>query len=334
MANELVSVIVPAYGHEAFVRDCLQSIRAQTHRRVELIVIDDCSPDRTFETAQGLLESSFADRFERVVLQRKLRSRGAYDSLNVGLRLAKGEYVAIVNSDDFIHPLRLERLLGAMARSGSELAFSLVDVLDDRTAEGRESGLPTELLLLQLRQHLALVHDPSVTFALLRWNVAATSGNLMFSSRLAAKLGKFAPLAYSYSWDFILQAAIHTEPTALTEPLYRYRLHGQNVLRKHQQIEKNEAGMVYRRFFRSVLACRPPNPNCPGPQGWPGYFETVIRSLGLWPSWAKEAGERLPTWRTYERLYWAAGPAAGEIRSFEQAVRVLAERSEIETQQR
>jgi glycosyltransferase involved in cell wall biosynthesis len=329
VSNELVSVIVPAYCHEAFVRDCLQSIHTQTHQRMELIVIDDCSPDRTFETVKDLLQSSFAYRFERVVFRRKLRSRGAYDSLNIGLGLAKGEYIAVVNSDDLIAPLRLERLLLAMARSDSELAFSLIDVLDDRTPEERELGVPTELLLLQLRQHLALARDPSVAFALLRWNVAASSGNVMFTSGLAKRLGRFAPLAYSYGWDFILQATVHTEPVAITEPLYAYRLRGRNATRKDEQIARSEAAMVYRRFFRSVLKGRPPNANCPGPQGWPGYFETVIQSLGLWPVWAKEAGERLPTWRTYERRYWAAERAPGEVRSVEQAVRFLSEHSKV-----
>jgi glycosyltransferase involved in cell wall biosynthesis len=327
VSNELVSVVVPAYCHEAFVRDCLQSIHAQTHRRMELIVVDDCSADRTFEAVRDLLQSSFAYRFERVVFRRKLRSRGAYDSLNIGLGLAKGEYLAIVNSDDVIDPRRLERLLGAMGRSGSGLAFSLVDVLDDRTAGERELGVPTKLLLLQLRQQLALVRDPSVAFALLRWNVAASSGNFMFTSSLARTLGRFAPLAYCYGWDFILQAAIHTEPVALNEPLYSYRLHGQNAFRKREEIARSETAMVYRRFFRSILRCRPPNAICPGPQGWPGYFETVVQSLGVWPLWAKEAGERLPTWRTYERRYWAADHAPGEIRSFEQAVRFLSEHS-------
>ena len=330
MTNKLVSIIVPAYNHELYVRDCLESIHAQTHPRMELVVVDDCSPDRTFEIVQSLLGSPFADRFERVVLRRKSETRGAYDSLNVGLELAEGDYIAIINSDDLFTPRRLERLLQAMGRVQSEFAFSLVDVLDDRTATERKLPIPEQLLLLQLRQRLAIASEACVSLALLRWNVAVSSGNFIFSSHLAKKLGGFAPLAYCHDWDFILQAAVHTEPIALAEPLYRYRLHGENSFRRYEQIARKETEVVYRRFFRSILRSRPPNAVCPGPQGWPGYFETLIQRLGLWPLWAKEAGERLPAWRIYESPYWGAVRPPGEAGSIEQAIRLLAARLEPE----
>jgi glycosyltransferase involved in cell wall biosynthesis len=334
MAADLVSIIVPAYGHESYVLDCLQSLHTQTHERLELILIDDCSPDRTFNLAQALLATRFASRFENVVLKRKAENRGTHDSLNIGLELASGDYIAIVNSDDLFKPQRVERLLAAMKESGSEFAFSIVETLDDGIVDGERneknsaSLVPENLLLLGLRQRLAIARDVSVGFALLRQNVGISTGNFLFSAQIAKRIGEFLPLKYCHDWDFILQALLHTEPVAVLEPLYDYRLHQQNSFRAYQNLAEIETEVVLRRFFRSVLAARSTNPLCPSPENWPGYFEAFIRGAGYWSFWARESGEPLPEWRTYDqssKRYLNSSLSPSGIFSTETAFRLLAE---------
>lgn len=335
MTADLVSIIVPAYGHEPYVLDCLQSLHAQTHERLELIFIDDHSSDRTYDLAQALFATRFASRFENVILKRKVENRGAHDSLNMGLELAKGDYIAIVNSDDLFRPQRVERLLAAMKEKGSEFSFSIVETLDDGMAEGEDNGegaptllVPENLLLLGLRQRLAIARDLSVGFALLRQNVGISTGNFLFSARIASKVGNFRPLKYCHDWDFILQALLHTEPVAVLEPLYDYRLHQQNSFRAYQNIAEIETEVVLRRFFRSVLNVRTTNRLCPSPENWPGYFEAFVQEAGYGAFWAKEAGNPLPGWRTYEASAaqaWDVTSAAGEVRSTESAFRFLDE---------
>lgn len=335
MTSDLVSIIVPAYGHEPYVLDCLQSLYAQTHERLELIFIDDRSHDRTYDLAQALLATRFASRFENVVLKRKAENSGAHDSLNMGLELAKGDYIAIVNSDDLFRPQRVERLLAAMKEKGSEFSFSIVETLDDGMAEGDGDGegvatslVPENLLLLSLRQRLAIARDVSVGFALLRQNVGISTGNFLFSSRIAGKVGNFLPLKYCHDWDFILQALLHTEPVAVLEPLYDYRLHQQNSFRAYQNIAEIETEVVLRRFFRSVLSVRATNRLCPSPENWPGYFEAFVQEAGYGVFWTKEAGNSLPGWRTYDqsgKRHLNAPFRPGEVVSAEAAFRRLAE---------
>lgn len=304
MSGELVSIIVPSYAHQAYIVDCLHSLHAQTHERIELILIDDCSPDRTFETARALLSTPFGRRFERVELYRKPENRGAHDSLNMGLDLARGDYIAIVNSDDLFVPARLERMLLAMRDTGSTFAFSLVDLLKDgdtATAEEEATLVPPALTLLGLRQELSLLRDPTVGFALLRENLAISTGNFLFSAALARKVGHFQPLKYCHDWDFILQALIHTEPVAVMEPLYLYRLHGQNSFRAYQNLAEIETEVVLRRFFRATVRGTTPNPLCPSPTNWPGYFETFVRGIEIWRHWAREAGLPVEGWRISEQ---------------------------------
>ena len=332
---DLVSIIVPSYGHERYIVDCLQSLYAQSHERIELIVIDDCSLDQTFELAQALLATPFAKRFENVVLRRKSKNAGAHDSLNIGLALASGDYIAIVNSDDLFKPQRIERMLAALKERGSEFAFSIVETLDEGpdeigSEEERRAGslVPENLLLLGLRQHLAIAREVTVGFALLRENVGISTGNFLFSKEIAKKIGYFLPLKYCHDWDFILQALVHTEPVAVLEPLYEYRLHQQNSFRSYQHLAEVETEVVLRRFFRSILTTAPGNFLCPSPQHWHDYFEAFVRQAGYWSYWAKEAGASLPSWRTYEQVLkidkWSTAPQVNDARSVEAALRAIA----------
>lgn len=301
MTTPLISIVVPSYGHEAYIADCLQSLHAQTHERVELIIIDDHSPDATFDIAQALLSTPFGKRFERVELLRKPENRGAHDSLNIGLDLARGDYIAIINSDDRFAHNRLECMLAALADSGSEFAFSLVEFLTDDT--GATSALiPHELAMLGLRQQLMIARDVTVGFTLLRQNVAVSTGNFLFSARIARMVGRFLPLKYCHDWDFILQALVHTEPVMVPEALYFYRLHGQNSFRAYQNLAGIETEVVLRRFFKAVVRGAALNPLCPSPGNWPGYFETFVHDIHAWRDWSRESGRPVQGWRTLDSV--------------------------------
>ena len=90
-AMALVSVVVPAYRHARFIGEALASVYRQTHLELELIVIDDRSPDETFELCKALLATpDYSGRFKRVVCQQNETNLGAHNTINVGLGLARG----------------------------------------------------------------------------------------------------------------------------------------------------------------------------------------------------------------------------------------------------
>lgn len=303
MAGELVSVIVPAYRHEEYVIDCLRSIHEQTHDRIELIFIDDCSPDRTFRYAESLLATAFGKRFENVVLRRKQSNGGAPDSLNIGLGLATGRYVAIINSDDRFRRPRIESLLGGLKAADSQMAFSAVEPFTEGGwplggAHDTGADVPADLQAMTLQQHLHIAREVSVGFALLRRNVAISTGNFLMSLDLARRVGGFTQLQYCHDWDFILQSLLFCEPVFVPETLYDYRLHPHNSFRSYRNIAGVETEVVLRRFFRAVARCRRPSPLCPGPVNWPGYFEAFIEAAGHRDAWLAETGGARPGWRT------------------------------------
>lgn len=102
-----VSVIIPVYGTAPFVPAALDSVLAQTYTRHEIIVVNDGSPDTP------LLEELLRPYRDRIVYLAQ-HNRGSSAARNAGLRAARGEYVAILDSDDYWHPEYLESQLAVL----------------------------------------------------------------------------------------------------------------------------------------------------------------------------------------------------------------------------
>lgn len=97
MANPLVTVGVALYNHEKYIVQCLESIVNQSYRPIELIVIDDGSPDNSYAVAKAYLESQ--DTLEYSIQSRP--NRGMCNTLNEIAHQAKGSYISFVGSDDY-----------------------------------------------------------------------------------------------------------------------------------------------------------------------------------------------------------------------------------------
>ena len=104
-ADTMVSVIVPIYNVEKYLDQCLDSIEAQTHKNLEILCINDGSTDGSRD-----IISSHAARDPRVVLVDK--ANGGYgQGCNMGLKLAKGDWISIIEPDDWIEPTMYEEML-------------------------------------------------------------------------------------------------------------------------------------------------------------------------------------------------------------------------------
>lgn len=99
----LVSIAIPCYNHEAFLPDCLDSIMGQDYENIELLICDDCSPDRSWEVITAY-ESRLRSRFSRVELMRNEVNCGVTKNVNRMLAMARGEFVKTIASDDAMTP--------------------------------------------------------------------------------------------------------------------------------------------------------------------------------------------------------------------------------------
>ena len=129
-----VSIIVPIYKVEDFIRECIDSILAQTHPDFELILVDDGSPDDC-----GRICDDYAKGDNRIKVVHKVNG-GISSARNAGLEVAKGEWIMHVDGDDWIEPDMIESLIEAAQITGADM------VIGDFVKYGPSAGynkLPT-----------------------------------------------------------------------------------------------------------------------------------------------------------------------------------------------
>ena len=112
-----VSIIVPIYKVEDYIRECIDSILAQTYPDFELILVDDGSPDSC-----GRICDDYAKRDNRIKVVHKVNG-GLTSARNAGLEVAKGEWIMHVDGDDWIEPDMIESLIEAAQITGADMVF-------------------------------------------------------------------------------------------------------------------------------------------------------------------------------------------------------------------
>lgn len=130
-----ISIIIPVYNVEKYLRECLDSILAQTFQDFEIICVDDGSTDKSLEILQEYKRKD--DRF--VILQQ--RHAGAGAARNHGLKLAEGKYIQFLDSDDYFEPTLLEELYTRAEKFDSDLTVCSSRKVDD-SGNVTETGSP------------------------------------------------------------------------------------------------------------------------------------------------------------------------------------------------
>jgi len=121
VAEELVSVIMPAYNAEKTIEKSIRSVLNQSHKNLELIIVDDGSDDKTGEIVRRLMQED-----ERIVYHKNTKNRGCYFVRNDGLRLAKGKYIAINDSDDISLGNRLKKQMISLVAGNALFTVSKI----------------------------------------------------------------------------------------------------------------------------------------------------------------------------------------------------------------
>ena len=97
MDKDLISVVIPVYNTEKFLRKCLDSILNQTYENLEVVIVNDCSTD-----SSGEIIKEYQEKDSRIVVVEHEKNRGLFRARVSGISVAKGKYIGIVDSDDHI----------------------------------------------------------------------------------------------------------------------------------------------------------------------------------------------------------------------------------------
>ena len=135
----LISVIVPVYKVECYLKNCLESILSQTYQNIEVILVNDIAPDNCGEICYN-----YAKRDSRVKVIHK-KHGGLSAARNAGMKIASGEYLGFVDSDDWIEPDMYEYLLSGIQRTGGDI--SCCGLCEERLHSSKEIGRKTDVCL-------------------------------------------------------------------------------------------------------------------------------------------------------------------------------------------
>jgi glycosyltransferase involved in cell wall biosynthesis len=217
-----LSVVVPSFNHERWVGAAVGSAAAQTLAPAEIVVVDDGSTDGSRDVLASLTGLGV-----RVILQ---ENRGAHHALNRAITLARGEWVAILNSDDLFDPARLEHAWGVARATGAALVCGAVRLISE---DGGEPDPGHDIVRWYAGARAFARGAPSLGAALARHNVAVSTSNLFLHRELWRRVGGFRSWRYVHDWDFLLRAAALCPRSVLYEDALcdvSYRVHGANTI--------------------------------------------------------------------------------------------------------
>ncbi len=273
----LVSVVIPSYNHARFIGDAISSVEHQTYGNIELVVIDDGSNDGSVRIIEKQLSET---RLSRVVF-RAHPNVGAATTIDRGITLSSGEYVAILNSDDVFAPHRIATLLQRVMPNQDVFLFSGVTFCDrdDRTidVDGADPRIAWYKHALRIGSA-----TPTAGFGLLAQSLTVSTSNFFFGRALFDKLGGFNnQLPQAHDWDFVLRVLRYTEPRFIPDELLRYRYHSTNAtwdLMDRHLVEGRAALARYFAFTRGGTV----NPLAPTRENWPLFFDFFCSNVSPW----------------------------------------------------
>ncbi len=195
--GELVSIIVPVYKTERYLCRCVNSIKRQDYRELEIILIDDGSPDNS-----GMLCEELAQTDNRIRVIHK-ENGGLSSARNAGIEAAKGDYLCFVDSDDYIRTDFVSTLIGVIRQYGADIArIDYIEVFtEDYTAKSVSVGAKlysnqdVERAYLELRvDRVCVCMYSRVLIGKTRFPEGKTSEDIPFNFEIFRKAKRFVYL--------------------------------------------------------------------------------------------------------------------------------------------
>jgi len=242
-----ISVVIPTYNGAEFICEALESVLEQTLLSDEIIVVDDGSSDNTCDLVNDVARKSTIPIRLTVLNQ---NSGGPSRPLNVGIGLAKGEVIFLLDQDDRMRPRKIELQLRTLrSQPDCVLAIGGLSIVDRE--EGDVSPLWPAPQFDELKDHLdstsmfSVIESKIAFVPLLRRNYAASCSNFCFTKQNWQAIGKFNEKIKTCSdLDFILRATIAGPIAIINEKLFDYRWRTSSLQRLSVLRSSLEATMV------------------------------------------------------------------------------------------
>ncbi|MGX9457585.1 glycosyltransferase [Photobacterium damselae subsp. damselae] len=239
----LVSIIIPAYNHEKYIIKCLDSIKNQTYKNIEIILVDDGSIDHTFDVASAWFS-------ENLLTYKVFRqeNRGICETLNFMIQESSGEYVAICASDDYLTTDSIEiRVKELQNNINKDIVFSDAYVIDENNIVVSDSAF---LKLFHISSKVFKDHDPNKAL-IYHWCIPGpvTMIRKSFFSSFSYNNKKIAEDRDCYLYAMIDDRVIYSDKLTAY-----YRVHSNSITRSDKRtailIDVAKTNVYYSKEFK------------------------------------------------------------------------------------
>ena len=237
MAFPEITVLMSACNAERFLKNAVHSILAQSYSNFEFIIIDDGSSDNTWNMLTGLKDS-------RIKLVRNRENKGLTRSLNEGLKLARGTYIARMDADDISLPRRLEQQKIFLDKHpATAMVGCWIEVIDENGQKTKRFNFPIVPYLLRWR--------------LLFTNIFAHSA-VMFRKDAALDIGGYSEkMRYAQDYDLWSRISIHWEVANIPDVLVQWRFWEQGISAMQAKKQEEAAVQIAKRNISYLIGRYP-----------------------------------------------------------------------------
>lgn len=208
--NEKVSIIMPVYNSENYLRQNIDSILKQTYSELEIILVNDGSTDRSESIIQEMQQED-----DRIIYQYQ-ENQGAPIARNKGLDIATGDYIYLIDSDDYLPKDSIENMILASHKYNSDLIIGQFDMVNDV-----DDYLRSTTFAEQLGIEFGKKHEKELIALVLPF-----PGNKLYRADVIKNNGvRFADVKLAQDVNFFLKALLFTDkPIVIKDTVYYYRM--------------------------------------------------------------------------------------------------------------
>lgn len=200
--SDLISIVLPIYNGEKYMRQSIDSVICQTYTNWELLIVDDGSTDSTPDISQ-----EYERMDPRIHYYKNPQNMRLPRTLNRGFSLAKGDYLTWTSDDNFYYPTALEKMYTALKAHGREFAFASCDIIDG-------DGRIVECITVGSRAPKQIVGSNPV------------GACFLYSRKAYETVGEYDPeLVLVEDFDYWQRICMKYTPVCISEKLYAYRWH-------------------------------------------------------------------------------------------------------------
>ena len=245
--DSLISIVIPIYNAEKYLEECLNSIKNQTYKNIEVIMVNDGSKDNSETICKRFSEDDTRFRYFTKV------NGGVSSARNLGLDNVKGEYITFIDADDWIAEKHLELLINSIKKTNSDIGVSSYKEFNNKDTYYIRVYTKQEKNLLnfeKMNRDKFLSLFPKLMSANVCFNNAVSK---LFRKDLVKNLRFDTSIKYGEDLDFYFRLYLNVDSISYVDELtYVYRIHGDSTTSNFNQEHAEQELNIFKQMYEKI----------------------------------------------------------------------------------